>query len=160
MYMFYCLLFCLYRLSCCCCCFCCCFDSFFSGDRISLFFLGCPGALSVDQAGFELNRDPPAFASRVLKVCTTVQPVSYIFLMLRKNSCLLFVSRLSELQSEHTFCGLSSFNYIEFYLRPTSILVNVILWVQYMLDRVSCVLCRLTGYSQIYVCACTLFFLF
>ena len=45
-----------------------CFFGFFCfvfRDRVSLYSPGCPGTLSVDQAGLEL-RNPPASASQVL----------------------------------------------------------------------------------------------
>jgi hypothetical protein len=41
------------------------FYSFFFQDRVSLCSPGCPGTLSVDQAGLELG-DLPASASQVL----------------------------------------------------------------------------------------------
>jgi hypothetical protein len=45
----------------------------FFRDRVSLCSPGCPGTHSVDQAGLELRRNPPASASQVLglKVCAT-----------------------------------------------------------------------------------------
>jgi hypothetical protein len=53
-------------------------------DRVSLCSPGCPGTLSVDQAGLEL-RNPPASASRVLglKVCATT--TSFVFVLRYKG---------------------------------------------------------------------------
>jgi hypothetical protein len=65
-----------------CFCFCFCF-----WDRVSLYSPGCPGTLSVDQAGLEL-RNPPASASQVLglKACaTTTRQISTFVVEFRQG---------------------------------------------------------------------------
>jgi hypothetical protein len=108
-------------------------------DRVSLCSPGCPGILSVDQAGLEL-RNPPASASRVLglKACaTTAQLRTHVFASpgnshpttLRLLQELLFLLHCGFWGSELKFSCLSVFETDSFYVAQLALSLRFCLFI-------------------------------